>query len=799
MLLVAVIAVAGLGGYLLFLEDGEESGLENDDDRQPLEPASFSLSDLNVSPGEVESGERVTVSVRVSNTGEEAGDHTLELLVNGDVEDSDTVFLEGGEEETVEFEVSRESEGEHSVAIGDLSGAFVVKSAIFRIRVEGNRFVAEGEPITLRGASIADPYHIDTVDDYYSREVFEELRDWNANVVRVPVHPGYWKDEPDYAEKYLDSAVSWGKDLGLYVIIDWHVIGNPLTGEAQATDWYQGDNPPVYDPSVELAENFWMDISKRYSEEEHVIFEIFNEPASLTGSRSWTSLSEEFNSIIDGVRTNAPETLVLVSGWGWTSDLVGYGSYPIEDNNIAYVGHYYPPLGSWESYDSNFGFLGEENPLIVTEWGYSTTDREAHYYGSREKFGKEFLMYMENRNISWVAWCFHPEYGPRMLEDWDYELTDWGTFAKQALAEDDKPPSVSIESPAPGESLDWDVEVEGSADDETGLLDVLISIDGGPYVSVEHGFDSEYRKSDWAYNWETNLYEDGEHTINVRALDTSYNSTVVSETYEVDNPEDDDPPSVGIEAPPDGGEVEGLVEVSGTAVDELTGVRNVEVSVDGVDHTAWVSDGGDEGVFSRTSFENGEWLLVWDTRTVSDGEHELVVSATDEVGNRTEESINVQVSNGNSICKFESSDLWSTYSGGASIEANTGEGLEGNALKVNYQGTATGYWGINKGYYRDFTEYEGIKFQMKGDPNVIRLVITDSGNEQWAYKLDPTEEWEEVSIPFDDFSMRADWQPDDAEEDEEFDLESVRDVQIMQSLEDQDADGVFWLDEMELY
>jgi hypothetical protein len=32
-----------------------------------------------------------------------------------------------------------------------------------------------------------------------------------------------------------------------------------------------------------------------------------------------------------------------------------------------------------------------------------------------------------------VAWCFDPEWGPTLLQNWNYDLTGSGEFFKQAL------------------------------------------------------------------------------------------------------------------------------------------------------------------------------------------------------------------------------------------------------------------------------------------------------------------------------------------------------------------------------
>ncbi len=90
------VEVNGLiGSFNVETEEGPEPGLPESDE--------FILSNLVVSPSTVEPGETVTISVTVTNVGEEAGSYTAELLVDSSKVDEDTVALVGGASETVEF------------------------------------------------------------------------------------------------------------------------------------------------------------------------------------------------------------------------------------------------------------------------------------------------------------------------------------------------------------------------------------------------------------------------------------------------------------------------------------------------------------------------------------------------------------------------------------------------------------------------------------------------------------------------------------------------------------------------
>lgn len=88
-------------------------------------PAKFEVSDLVISPEEVQEGEEVRISVRVTNAGEESYGHTIDLKVDGETMDLEDVTLVGGDSKTVTFTII-EDVGDHTVEVGNLSGSFKV-------------------------------------------------------------------------------------------------------------------------------------------------------------------------------------------------------------------------------------------------------------------------------------------------------------------------------------------------------------------------------------------------------------------------------------------------------------------------------------------------------------------------------------------------------------------------------------------------------------------------------------------------------------------------------------------------
>jgi len=85
------------------------------------------ISDISVSPSEVNIGEMVTISVLVTNTGSASGSCAVTLEINGAVEATEDVTLSAGASEEVTFTTAKDMPGSYSVAVNGLSGSFTVK------------------------------------------------------------------------------------------------------------------------------------------------------------------------------------------------------------------------------------------------------------------------------------------------------------------------------------------------------------------------------------------------------------------------------------------------------------------------------------------------------------------------------------------------------------------------------------------------------------------------------------------------------------------------------------------------
>jgi len=92
----------------------------------PPAPAAFQVADLAISPAEVNPGEKVTITARVTNTGGTEGSYTAELKINDVTEATRKATVAAGASQLLSFGTSKDTPGTYRVTWGELSGEFVV-------------------------------------------------------------------------------------------------------------------------------------------------------------------------------------------------------------------------------------------------------------------------------------------------------------------------------------------------------------------------------------------------------------------------------------------------------------------------------------------------------------------------------------------------------------------------------------------------------------------------------------------------------------------------------------------------
>lgn len=318
-------------------------------------------------------------------------------------------------------------------------GTMAAQTNLPWIKVQGNKFINDaGKTIIFRGVNLSDPDKLEKAGKW-TKSYFEEAKAWGSNIVRIPVHPTAWKSRGTASYlKLLDQAVQWAKELNLYLIVDWHSIGN------LQTELYQSD---MYNTTKKETFEFWLTISRKYANEPVVaMYEIYNEPTTYNnqlGSCTWTQWKEIMTDMITVIKANNPNAIPLVAGFNWAYDLSPVKTDPLDIPGIAYVSHPYPQKRSqpWESqWEQDWGFVSDKYPVILTEIGFALpTEKGVHIpVTGDESYGKAIVDYTAKKGISWVVWVFDPDWAPMMFSDWNFTPTKQGAFFKKVLQESNK-------------------------------------------------------------------------------------------------------------------------------------------------------------------------------------------------------------------------------------------------------------------------------------------------------------------------------------------------------------------------
>ncbi len=332
----------------------------------------------------------------------------------------------------------------------------IVTTPLPSLHVSGNRIVdPQGAEVRLRGVDIQDPFVLDHDDadedgkpDHPVAEAdtdFARIASWGANAVRLMIYPGFVSHVgiDSYLERYVDRLVDLAGRHRMYAVIDYHPIGEPDRWDESATAadivWRYPTRVRVFDSDFGRATAFWNAVAARYGRRNHVLFEIWNEPAAENDERftwaKWRPFGERLNRIVRERSGN----IIIAPGPHYTSDLSDVPTSPYSDTNLAYSIHIYPghvgagvdPRPEW---DRRFGFLTETYPIVVTEWGFKA-DGDEVTKGTVEGYGRPFMEYMDARRLSWSA-CAYVADGSLAMWGRDWRTpTEYGAFVRESLAD----------------------------------------------------------------------------------------------------------------------------------------------------------------------------------------------------------------------------------------------------------------------------------------------------------------------------------------------------------------------------
>ena len=257
------------------------------------------------------------------------------------------------------------------------------------LRVSGNHIVdSHGQAFMLQGMS-THGIMWETFSNILSQSSLKVLRDdWKCNAVRIAMYTEEWggyttgSSYAAQAKQKVMNGVANATNLGMYVIIDWHILkdGNPLKHQSEAIA-------------------FFKDMANRYKNYNNVIFELCNEP---NGGVTWASQIKPYcQAVVNAIRGTGAKNLIICGTGTWSQDINQVVGNKLSDSNCAYTLHFYARTHTdWlrkrlqDCYNSVL-------PVLVTEFG--TCDASGNG-GFDENQTRQWYNLLRSLKVGWFNW-----------------------------------------------------------------------------------------------------------------------------------------------------------------------------------------------------------------------------------------------------------------------------------------------------------------------------------------------------------------------------------------------------------
>lgn len=242
-----------------------------------------------------------------------------------------------------------------------------------------------GKAVQLKGISTSG---LQWYPEYVNEETFAFLKKtMNINVIRLAMYTaekGYCElDDTGKAdmEKLILKGVEAAGKLGLYVLVDWHILAD--------------GNPNQY-----LKESivFFDRMSSKLSGQNHVIYEICNEP---NGNVSWDDIKDYANKVIPVIRKHDSNAVILVGTPTWSQEVDKPAADPLPYQNIMYTLHFYAATHKDGLRKIMKDALDQKLPVFVSEFGICDASGNGEI---NEKEAAEWIRLMDEYGLSYCIW-----------------------------------------------------------------------------------------------------------------------------------------------------------------------------------------------------------------------------------------------------------------------------------------------------------------------------------------------------------------------------------------------------------
>ena len=287
------------------------------------------------------------------------------------------------------------------------------------------------------------------------------------------------------------------------------------------------------------------------------------------------------------------------------------------------------------------------------------------------------------------------------------------------------PPDLSLPTPEDQETVTGDMDLSALAVANHTTMDrVRYRIDDGSWSDLTPDSGDEYNGV-----WDSSEADNGEHRLEVRAVDATGAVSLTNVTVNVDN--DENAPELTWLAPDAGDVQSGTVTIEVEAVDPQ-GIDSIELKVDDRTYKAMDHDSGDSYTYD------------WDTTTVTDDIHTITVRAKDNSGN--EETLGMELEVDNGAATKPAIDLLSPTTDDEPLHGivqvrvrATDPGAVVEQVEYTYQGTQEYYELTDSDDDQWYVNWNTVKAD-SGDDIALQIRATNdnghSSTENYAFAID---------------------------------------------------------------
>lgn len=324
------------------------------------------------------------------------------------------------------------------------------------VRVRGNEFVCQGQPIRFAGLGIGSWLNLehfmlgiptpekqikeafsevfgqeksgrffdDFVCSFCTEDDFKLLKETGINLIRVPFNYRLFIDDQNPGQmkmegfRYFDRLLDFCRKYEIYLLPDLHSVPG-----GQNPDWHSDNQTGTpafwhYDVFQQQIISLWREIAVRYSEEPWLLgYDLLNEPFLMPAAEG--KLQQFYERVTAAVREVDQNHIIFLEGDSFAMDFSCIKE--IKDEQTALTFHFYPTV--WEAdlcdpdyprkerrqvFEQRFqkmleGLLIFKRPLLCGEAGY---DIAGHSLEHVMEMVEDTLDLFCKYGVSWTLWCY---------------------------------------------------------------------------------------------------------------------------------------------------------------------------------------------------------------------------------------------------------------------------------------------------------------------------------------------------------------------------------------------------------